>query len=213
MKKLTFLLLFSVGVTFAQGNASKIKFTAKINNRNSDTLVIRGANNFKQVIPIDKKETFVATFDAPKGFYMFSDGKESSNLYLKPNSEVNLTMNAKEFDETIVYKGKGVNESNFLAQQALKDETFQNDAFKKEAAEFTALLDTKLKTDTQKLETGDFDPEFKESVKKSLEKSKAYAEKSYESTAKMKKLNGTASPAFDFENYKGGKTKLSDLKV
>ncbi|MCD0474369.1 TlpA family protein disulfide reductase [Flavobacterium sp. EDS] len=212
MKKLTFLLLFSVGVTFAQGNASKIKFTAKINNRNSDTLVIRGANNFKQVIPIDKKETFVATFDAPKGFYQFTDGTEASSLYLKPGSDINLTMDAKQFDETIVYKGKGSNESNFLAQVALRDEKFEEEAFSKEAVEFANLLGAKIKADVESIEKGDFDPEFKESVKKSLEKSKAYAEKSYESTAKMKKLNGTASPAFDFENYKGGKTKLSDLK-
>ena len=87
---------------------SPIKFTAKITNRNSDTLVIKGKDNFKQVIPINKMGTFVASFNAPKGFYMFSDGTEGSNLYLKPNSDVNLTMDAKEFDETIVYKGKGV---------------------------------------------------------------------------------------------------------
>jgi thiol-disulfide isomerase/thioredoxin len=212
MKKMTFLLLFSVGVTFAQGNASKIKFTAKINNRNSDTLVIRGANNFKQVIPIDKKETFVATFDAPKGFYQFTDGTEASSLYLKPGSDINLTMDAKQFDETIVYKGKGANESNFLAQAALSDEKFQEEAFSKEAEEFASLLETKVKTDVANIEKGDFDPEFKEAVKKSFEKSKFYAEEKYKSIAKMKKLIGKASPAFDFENYKGGKTKLSDLK-
>jgi len=189
-----------------------IKFTAKIENRNSDTLIIRGRNNFKQVIPIDKSGVFAATFDAPKGFYMFSDGTESSNLYLKPDSEINLTMNAKEFDETIVYKGKGVNESNFLAQQALKDETFQNDAFKKEAAEFTALLDTKLKTDTEKLETGDFDPEFKTALKGSFESFHQYANAEYARVAAANKMVGKPSPSFDYENFKGGKTKLSDLK-
>ena len=40
---------------------NQIKFTAKIANRNSDTLVIRGANNFIKVIPINKKEVFAAT--------------------------------------------------------------------------------------------------------------------------------------------------------
>ena len=77
------LLIFSIMTSIGQGK-NQVKFTAKIANRNSDTLVIRGMNNFKQVIPINKKEVFAANFDAPKGFYMFSDGVESSSLYLKP---------------------------------------------------------------------------------------------------------------------------------
>ncbi|MBB4800625.1 thiol-disulfide isomerase/thioredoxin [Flavobacterium nitrogenifigens] len=213
MKKLFVagLVIFNALNVIGQSNNS-IKFTAKIENRNSDTLIIRGKDNFKQVIPIDKKGVFAATFDAPKGFYMFSDGKESSNLYLKPNSELNLTMNAKEFDETIVYKGKGVNESNFLAQQALKDETFQNDAFKKEAGEFTTLLDTKLKKDTENLEKGDLDAEFKTALKRSFESFHQYASEEYERAAKANKMIGKPSPGFDYENFKGGKTKLADLK-
>lgn len=204
------LILNALNVIGQSDNS--IKFTAKIENRNSDTLVIRGRNNFKQVIPIDKKGVFAATFDAPKGFYMFSDGTESSNIYLKPNSEFNLTMNAKEFDETIVYKGKGVNESNFLAQQALKDETFQNEAFKKDSAEFAALLDTKLKKDTERLESGDFDPEFKTALKASFESFNQYATAEYERILKANKMVGKPSPSFDYANFKGGKTKLSDLK-
>jgi len=213
MKKLfvTGLLIFSALNVIGQAK-NQIKFTAKIENRNSDTLVIRGRNNFKQVIPIDKNGVFATSFEAPKGFYMFSDGVESSNIYLKPDSEINLTMNAKEFDETIVYKGKGVNESNFLAQQALKDEKFQNEAFAKESAEFTTLLETKKKTDLESLEKGDYDPEFKTGLKMSFESFNQYAAQEYERTSKARKMIGKASPQFDYENFKGGKTKLSDLK-
>lgn len=213
MKKLFVagLVIFNALNGIAQSK-SPVKFTAKITNRNSDTLVIRGRDNFKQIIPIDKKEVFAATFDAPQGFYVFSDGTESSNLYLKPNSEVNLTMNAKEFDETIVYKGKGVDESNFLAQQALKDENFQKDAFAKEANEFIALLDGKLKSDTESVEKGNFAPEFKTALKGSFESFHQYAAAEYERVSKANKMVGKASPSFDYENFKGGKTKLADLK-
>jgi thiol-disulfide isomerase/thioredoxin len=213
MKKLFVTGLLVLTALNGIGQAkSQVKFTAKITNRNSDTLVIKGANNFKQVIPINKKEIFVASFTAPKGFYRFSDGVESSSLFLKPGSEVNLTMNAKEFDETIVYKGKGTNESNFLAQQALKDEKFENEAFAKEAAEFASLLQEKKKTDLDNIEKGDFDPEFKTGLKKSVEKFHEYAAQQYKSEADMKKLKGAVSADFDYENHKGGKTKLSDLK-
>jgi len=213
MKKffVTGLLIFSALNVIGQAN-NQIKFTANITNRNSDTLVIKGRNNFTQVIPIDKKGLFTTSFDAPKGFYMFSDGTESSNLYLKPNSEVNLTMDAKEFDETIVYKGTGVNESNFLAQYAISNEKFQSEAFKKEAGEFAALLEAKKKADAESLEKGDFDPEFKMALKGSFESFSQYAAQEYERTSKANKMVGKASPQFDYENFKGGKTKLADLK-
>lgn len=195
----------------AQGT-NTIKFTATIANRNSDTLIIKGRDNFEKVIPIDKKGVFATTFDAPQGFYVLYDGKESSNLYLKPNSEVNLTLNAQEFDETIVYKGKGVEESNFLAQQALNDENFTKEAFTKEPNEFTALLDSKLKSDTEKIEKSDFPAEFKTALKRSFESFHQYVAQDYERVLKSNKFIGKASPSFDYENYKGGKTKLSDFK-
>lgn len=204
------LAIFSVLNITAQSK-NQIKFTAKIANRNSDTLVIKGNNNFKQVIPINKDETFVASFDAPKGFYVFSDGTESSRLYLIPNSVVNLTMNAKEFDETIVFSGKGVDESNFLAQQALRNETIEN-AFSKEPAEFAAILEAKEKTDVESLEKGNFDPEFKTAMKSNFERFHEFSVQNYESASKANKMKGKPSPDFDYVNYKGGKTKLSDLK-
>jgi len=206
----TGLLIFSALNVIGQSK-SQVKFTAKIENRNSDTLVIKGNDNFKQVIPINKKQLFVASFDAPKGFYVFSDGTESSRLYLKPNSEVNLTMNAKEFDETIVYKGKGVDESNFLAQQALRNEKLE-EAFSKESAEFTTVFESKKKADIESLEKGSFDPEFVTAMKNNFERFNQYAAEEHERTLNAKKLIGKASPDFDYENHKGGKTKLSELK-
>ncbi|HEX8016742.1 MAG TPA: TlpA disulfide reductase family protein [Flavobacterium sp.] len=213
MKKVFLLALFVLSVFSINAQTkNQIKFTAKIANRNSDTLVIRGANDFKQVIPINKKGIFDATFEAPKGFYQFSDGHEVSGLYLKPNSEVNLTMDAKQFDETIVYKGKGVDESNFLAQYSLSNEKFQNDAFSKDEAEFATLLEAKKKWDNETLEKGKYDTDFQTALKNSFAQFSQYAAQAYESNAKNNKLKGKPSPDFDYENYKGGKTKLSDLK-
>lgn len=213
MKNIFLLGLFALGAinSIAQ-TTNQIKFTAKITNRNSDTLIIRGANNFKQIIPINKDEFFTTTFEAPKGFYQFSDGVEVTNLYLKPDSEINLTMNAKEFDETILYKGKGVNESNFLAKYSLKEEKFQEKAFSKEQAEFTTLFEAKKKAELEEIEKGDFDPEFKTIIKSSLENSYQYTLQAYENASKMNKFKGKTSPDFDYVNHKGGKTKLSDLK-
>ena len=205
------LLIFSALNGISQ-TKNQVKFTAKIAHRNSDSLVIRGANQFRQVIKIDKNEVFSGNFEAPKGFYQFSDGLESSSLYLYPDSEVNLTMDAKEFDETIVYKGKGVNESNFLAKHSLDNEKFLEQAFTKEKPEFTAFLEQKIKSDIATIEKGDYDPEFKKVLLGSFEQFSQYVVQEYDRAAEMNKINGKPSPEFDYENYKGGKTKLADLK-
>jgi hypothetical protein len=67
--------------TYAQSNSSAI--TAKITNRISDTLSIRGANGFNQVIPINNKQNFDAYRSAER-FYQLTDGKLGYNLYLNP---------------------------------------------------------------------------------------------------------------------------------
>jgi hypothetical protein len=151
MKKITYLLLLFVSISFAQTTA-KVSFTAKIENRNSDTLTIYGPKKFKLDIPVDQKGVFQSSFEITEGLHQFTDGKESSMLYLKDGDDLNLTMNAAEFDETIVYKGKGEKENNFLAQKALTDEAFElglESLLEKEEAVFKAALEKKKSEDSK----------------------------------------------------------------
>lgn len=213
MKKLTYLLLLSAFVSFAQTEKkSTVKFSAKIENRNSDTLTIYGANRFKQIIPINIKGVFEATFEIADGLHQFSDGNESSMMYLKNGDDLFLTLNTKEFDETIVYKGKGANENNFLVQKALKDEQFELAAFDKEKEEFYVLFEAKKKADLEGLESGKLDENFKATVKKMMMQQFLGMQRMFNENLQMKKLNGSPSPSFSFENHKGGLTKLEDFK-
>lgn len=213
MKKLAYLLLLSSFVSFAQTEKkSTVKFSAKIENRNGDTITIYGANRFKQVIPINKKGVFEATFETTDGLHQFSDGNESSMMYLKNGDDLSLTLNTKEFDESISYKGKGAEENNFMAQKALKDEQFELTAFNKEKEEFSALFAEKKKADLANLENGKFNDDFKKEIKKMMMQEQMSIQMMYNSNAAMKKLNGNASPSFAYENHKGGVTKLEDLK-
>lgn len=193
-------------------SANSIKFTATIANRISDTLIIRGANAFQQVIPINAKQQFEAIFEAPKGFYNLSNGREATTLYLKPSTAVNLTMDATKFIESVLYTGKGSDESNFLAQYIRREENFTEEAFTKEQSEFQKLFELKKKEDLANLEVGDYDPEFKKILLASFENNNRYILQAYESVSRANKLKGTPSPEFNFENHKGGTTKLSDLK-
>jgi len=213
MRKLTYLLLLSVFVSFAQTEKkSAVKFSAKIENRNSDTLTIYGPNRFKQVIPVNQKGAFEASFETVDGIHQFSDGVESSLMYLKNGDNLSMTMNTKEFDETIVYKGQGAEENNFMVQKALKDEQFELTAFDKESEEFNKMLEAKKKADFESLEKGKLDETFKATVKKMMTQQFSGIQRMYAENLQIKKLNGNPSPTFAYENHKGGVTKLEDLK-
>lgn len=206
MKKIVFAMLFATVGLFAQ---EKVKFTAKIENRNSDTITIAG-RNFKKVIP-GKNGAFSDTFDAPKGFYQMSDGTEVTSLYLAPGYDVNLKMDAKMFDESIVYTGKGAKENNFLAQMALEQEKLEPFIEKNDKAGFDAGFAGMNKRLSERLADKEIDETFKGNMTMSLQQMPIQIEQMFASKAAMSKLEGSAAPLFEYENHKGGKTKLADL--
>lgn len=212
MNKMVLLLLLAVTSIYAQTGKDLVKFTAKIENRNTDSIVINGAAKFRKVIKLDKKGIFSDSFAAPAGFYQFTDGVEYTSLYLKPGFDLSMTMNAKLFDESIVYKGKGEKENNFLAQKALIDEGFENDMASKDEQGFTKAFAARNKNLEEKLSDKAIDPDFKALASKQLARENQQMEMQYKQAQTVKKLIGNASPVFDYENHKGGKTKLEEFK-
>lgn len=146
MKKLFALLFVFVLLSFAVVENDTVSFTAKIENRNGDSLTIRGANQFAKIIVADKNGVFKDKFSVKEGFYQLFDGVEYTQLYLKNGFDLTLTMNAKEFDESIKYKGKGSEENNFLAQMALDDENMDFDSLlSADEEKFKAIIEKKKK--------------------------------------------------------------------
>ncbi|AWA29026.1 TlpA family protein disulfide reductase [Flavobacterium magnum] len=213
MKKLSMLLFLFVCGVYAQD----VKFTAKIANRNSDKITISGDKKFSKEIAIDKDGVFRATFAAPAGLYEMGDGKEITSLYLKPGYDLNLTMDAKQFDESIVYTGKGAQENNFLAKKTLMEEEMQtNMASIKSQEDFNKAIASHHAKIAENLKAKGLDPDFKATIEKAIkEEQDAIAAQAAEAAAQkaMKdKLTGSVSPSFEYENFAGGKTKLEDLR-
>ncbi|NUY80400.1 TlpA family protein disulfide reductase [Flavobacterium sp. MAH-1] len=208
MKKLLLGLFLASAGLYAQDN--KVKFTAEIQNRNSDSIVIKG-RNFNKVIK-GKDGKFSDTFEAPQGFYQLGDGTEVTQLYLTPGSDITLKMDAKMFDETIKYSGKGSAESNVLAYMAIEQEKLDPLMEKNDQQGFLTGYDKLTKDVTAKLGEKDINDQFRTQMTMSLQQSKGQLEQMFAAKAAMAKLNGTVSPDFEYENHKGGKTKLSALK-
>ena len=190
----------------------EIKFTAKVFNRNSDLLTIYGEDNFEEVISINKNEVFEAQFLAQQGIYTLYDGKESVFLYLKANFALEIEVNAKEFYDTIKYKGQGANENNFIVQRSLSDHYFFEQNLNKDIETFLVLLEAKKVSEMHAIETGDLDTDFKKEMISWAQNFKEYALLKHESGLHILNLKDTLSPDFNYENCNGGETSLSQFK-
>ncbi|RWX03442.1 TlpA family protein disulfide reductase [Flavobacterium cerinum] len=210
MKKIVWVFLFAFAGVYAQ--ADKVKFAAKIENRNSDSLVIR-SQKFTKVIKSDTKGNFKDAFAVEPGFYQLFDGTEVASVYLKNGFDLNMTMNAKQFDETLSFKGKGEKENNFLAKMGMQNETL-GEKLKtvSDPAEQTKLIEgllTKIETD---IKDPGMDESFRSILSQQIQGQRQQMGEMAAQSAKNEKMKGQSSPSFAYENFKGGTTKLEDFK-
>ena len=217
MKKLFLIAIAFIGVLGVNAqNKSHVTFQAEIANRNSDTIYIKNNYKFSKKIIINSKGMFKDTLKVADGNYYMNDGKESTELYLKNGYNLDMKMDAKEFDESIVYRGKGEAENNVLVKRTLLFEKYLSDevSILKEA-DFKKAMEEKEVADLKLLSNQKLDPAFVVFIKKDNEMRMEYLQKNYkrnyESNLAKSKMNNSVSPSFDYENHKGGKTKLEDF--
>lgn len=217
MKKAFILFFVAIFSGFAQNTTNTVSLNVKIANRFSDTITISSGRSFKQKVGINKKGEFQTTFEASKdgGLYRLNDGNEGTTMFLKNGYDLTLTLDTKDFDETIVYKGKGANENNYLAKKALSDEKFEMDLealFDADEATFKEALAKKKANDISMIDGKGFDETLVKMLRPSFDQEEKFLLDYYNQKVAAKKMEGIVSPSFDYENHKGGKTKLEDLR-
>ena len=217
MKKAFFLFFVAIFSGFAQNTTNTVSLNVKIANRFSDTITISSGRTFKQKVGINKKGEFQATFEAVKdgGLYRLNDGNEGTTMFLKNGYDLTLTLDTKDFDETIVYKGKGAIENNYLAQKALSDEKFEMELeslFDADEATFKEALAKKKANDVKMMDGKGLDETLVNMLRPSFDQEEKFLLDYYKQKVAAKKMEGVVSPSFDYENHKGGKTKLEDLR-
>jgi len=83
-----------------------------------------------------------------EGYYNLSHGKEGTSIYLIPGKSINIKLDTKEFDESLVYSGPGSNASTYLAAKQLRKEKERSDFdvkafYSAEEREFMKSVDEK----------------------------------------------------------------------
>jgi thiol-disulfide isomerase/thioredoxin len=203
------ILLTSIG--FAQ---NVVNFQADIANRNGDVIYIKNKKNqIIKEIKVNEKGIFNDSFEVADGEYLMFDGVEYAQLFLKNGFDLKLKMDAKAFDESIKFSGKGEAENNYLAQATIAESTFMyEDLLAADEVNFNKMIETKKTNDFEKLDKAKLDPQFVTLQKKNVEMSLTGLKQYYNQKLAANKMNNTPSLTFDYENHKGGKTKLEDLR-
>jgi thiol-disulfide isomerase/thioredoxin len=214
MKKAVFVVIVFVFSFLSNAQDKKyVTFQAEIANRNGDFIFIRQNQKIIKKIAVDAKGIFKDTLKVTEGPYLLFDGVEYTSLYLKNGYDLKLKMDAKDFDASIVYTGKGSPENNFLAQKTILDSKYDYNVLLAASPEnFKRLSQEKISADLLQLNKSKYDPNFVTVQKKEIEESIVGLTKYYEQVQESNKMNNSPSPTFDYLNYVGGNTKLEDFK-
>ena len=114
MKRL--LILCLVVTLFTCKKEPKIDYaiiSGKIENPADKIVTIYFGSQKVTEIPLKEDGTFADTLIIENGYYNFSHGRDRSTLYLSQGNDIKVSLNAKEFDATLVYSGKGSKNNNF----------------------------------------------------------------------------------------------------
>jgi len=216
MKKLFLIALTTFCSIYSFGQSKNtVTFQAEIANRNGDVIYIKdNKNKTIKEIKINDKGVFKDTFEIEKeDFYIFFDGTEYTRLFLKNDYDLKLKMDAKQFDQSIVYTGKGAAENNYLAQDVIKEGDVNPEKLVALSEEdFKKMTEEKKLTEEKYLDQSSLDKTFIEIQKKNILMNIKGLQKYYNESKAVQKLNNATAPTFNYVNHKGGTTKLEDLR-
>jgi hypothetical protein len=98
-------------------------FSGKILNNTSDSISIYKDNNMIYESVIDVDGLFNITIDTiTSGLYTFYHEPEFQYIIIDENDNLQIRLNTLDFDESLVYTGKGSSKNNFLMDVFLRSE-------------------------------------------------------------------------------------------
>jgi len=118
-----FLFLFLVGCTTTSVKENATYFGGKIINPKADYVLLYQQEEIIDSLVLDNHGTFLGKYkDLKEGFYYFKHGPEYQHVYIEPQDSILIRLNTWDFDETLVFSGKGAEKNNILIDCFLESE-------------------------------------------------------------------------------------------
>ena len=119
---LSFICLTLLGCTNTKENASTF-FGGRIINPKTKFVVLYANDKVIDTLLLNDRNKFLGTYDnLDEGLYYFQHGNENQYIYLEPKDSLMLRLNTWDFDESLVFAGKGAERNNILIDIFLETE-------------------------------------------------------------------------------------------
>ncbi|MEY2691883.1 MAG: hypothetical protein RIT03_273, partial [Bacteroidota bacterium] len=120
-------------------------FGGEVSNPTNPYMLFCKDNEVIDSVLLDENNRFFIKFDSlAPGMYTFKNEPEFQYVYFDKNDSIMVRLNAKDFDNSIVFCGRGDQKNNFLMELYLKNEADRNsifDVFDYALPKFTAQID------------------------------------------------------------------------
>ena len=143
------LLIFSFSSCDDKEQTTYTFFGGKIKNPKDKYVYIKKGKTVLDSARLDSNNKFSFTLDSlDLGLYSFWHGAEFQYLYLEPQDSLLIYLNSWDFDESLIFSGKGSGKNNYLINLYLDQERtekgFKNN-YKLDEASFTKVIDEGIK--------------------------------------------------------------------
>lgn len=102
---------------------SSVYFAGEIVNPTTEYVVLYKDDQVIDSAKLDARNRFNIRFNnASEGLYHFDHSPQFHYVYLEKGDSLNLRLNTIEFDESIVFSGKGAEINNFIVELFLANE-------------------------------------------------------------------------------------------
>lgn len=218
MKKIVFALATLAVISCKKEDAKPVDYTlisGKITNKVNDKLTIIQGRNMIKELSVDENGVFSDTLRVDEGNYTIHDNNQAASIYIKKGDHFNMTVDTEDFDKSLAFTGEGSEANQLFSKISLLQENLDYEALiSGDQANFDTGI-AKFKADyTALLEGGKalIDSTTIANQYKAIEGMSGQFAQMFAAKTKMKAMVGQQSAAFDYENHKGGKTSLADLK-
>ena len=125
------IALLALSCKHDKGMAGDTAFLGgEIINPNTDYVIIYKSEQVLDTVKLDSHNRFSYTInDLQPGFYTFRNGGEIQMVLLEPNDSIMLRLNYFDFDESLVFSGKGGKKNNYFINEFLENEVIEKEIF------------------------------------------------------------------------------------
>ncbi len=182
--------LFFLFVSFSLfAKSGKLIITGNVKNQSANTIMISHLNNQKLAsVKLDSKGDFKITTKIEDGYYFFKYGRNTAYVYLYPKDELKVSFDAKNFEKTLLFEGKGSERNNYLVKKSEIDSQITEDLeafYKVDEAAYLKNIENIKKTHLVLLTQYSLEDFFKTEEVKSLEYDRLLSIQNYKSSYKF----------------------------